>query len=449
MAQAADLNEALLGSTVSNEYTEAIKLNIAQNTETKLSSVLHDRYKFRYLYTRSTDSRASGGTGEDYLVLKHDEDMVVFALCDGAGQTFLPFLASKFLGDHLVEWLWQETCKIIYGNGDRTITSQDILRIRLRDYLVELESEANYQIETYPLNPKLPESVVSALEEKRIKGSESTFVCGCLILPSHRIPHGILGLAWQGDSKVEVWGENGIRLGMVSPEDFLTKEHWSSKHGLSGRTPKGIFTTLSQVKRIVAFSDGLKTLASRLDHEIEDQELALTASDIASQKKSDDIAFIEFTLRQTEIRREALLPSPEIIGVETNQKDIVVTWTPAPGADFYEIEITVDFKPPTSEHTSSYRWASRVEPSWEGCQVRLRSHVGDSFGSWSRPIIFGFPRRKNYIALLTSINYKRIFLLIVIFIVFYFLIAGHQHELQTNNRGQDHDRWRGIPFHEN
>jgi len=235
--------------------------------ETPVTSRQRERFGYRYAYARSADSRTANDPGQDYLTLREDGRRLAFVLCDGVSQSFYGDLAAQFLGDALVEWLW-----------NRNPPNPEAFREELADFLDALVETATARVAAYSLPDSLPPMVRQVLEEKRALGSETTFVAGLLDTDA-----GVLLLAWMGDSRLRLWGKEGEltdRLG----DTFHTQERWSTRRGRIGE----LHTTwmpLSGLRYLMVYSDGLARLDRLMARHFRDRSIQSIIEDTGFLRK--------------------------------------------------------------------------------------------------------------------------------------------------------------------
>lgn len=258
-------------------------------------------FRCRYALSRAVDSRQSAEPSQDFLALAYDENRLIFVLCDGVSQSFYGDLGARLLGNALIGWLVEETV---------TLANPEVLSGQLFAFLQGLTTSATEQVQEYPLPDGLPPLVGDVLEEKRMLGTESMFICGRLDAPSLKLPRGQLLLAAMGDSRVRLWDRQCERTVGWSPDPAL---RWSSVRGPVGEAPGVYFGPLTDWKRVTAYSDGLAVY----DNESEaPSDEALTALISATEEApvSDDVTFLEIDLQSLD---GCLLPAP--VGVEITQ----------------------------------------------------------------------------------------------------------------------------------
>lgn len=268
---------------------------LPQEWETPAQVVRRGGFSYRYSYARSADSQASGEPGQDYLTIREDEQRLAFALCDGVSQSFFGDLAARWVGEALLSWLWEEL-----PPGDDVENLQVSLAHRLR----ALAATAQQQVNTLPLPEGIAPMVRDVLEEKRALGSQSTFAGGMIDMAAKR-----LTMVWMGDSRIRLWGPDGLERTDELGDTFHTHERWSSHQGLVGEVH--VFAApLEGVSRIAAYSDGLVQAAGSLTTSPSNQALDGLITDAGQSSTSDDVSFLELWLGPAPDWGPLPLPAP-------------------------------------------------------------------------------------------------------------------------------------------
>jgi hypothetical protein len=262
-------------------------IRVPQDRESPLQPVKAGPFTGRYAYARSADTRAANATGQDYLTFGSDAAMFVFAVCDGVSQSFYGDIAARLLGDALIEWL---------AALSPTVSDRSEVRAELGERLDGLVDPARAAVMEQALPEGLPPMLVEVLQAKRAAGSESTYVCGRIDLPTASLPYGRIILSWLGDSRLRVWGpaaECTAELGGV----FETQQRWSSRVGPIGEPSVVVADALTRtgglaIHSIAAYSDGLLMLdaLSSLPSDLQLSELIMQGS------RLDDISVIELQI---------------------------------------------------------------------------------------------------------------------------------------------------------
>ena len=98
-----------------------------QSQQLPLTTVIGERFSYRFAFDRSADSIKANEPGQDYIAIIAADDRIAFVLCDGVSQSFYGDLAARILGDQLVTWLWE--------NGTNHIQNQSLLTAYLSQFL--------------------------------------------------------------------------------------------------------------------------------------------------------------------------------------------------------------------------------------------------------------------------------------------------------------------------
>jgi hypothetical protein len=343
---------------------------LPQSRETEATLVQRAAFAYRCAYARSTESRLADDNGQDYLTLREDETALAFALCDGVGQSFFGDLAARQVGEALVDWLWQ-----------RAPTADDAqsLRLALTRRLNALAPEVAAQAQSISLPDDLSPLVHEVLEQKRQKGSHTTFVAGRIDMTTQR-----LVLVWLGDSVLRFWGTGGRERSAELGDTFRTESRWSSQSGVIGAV-NVFLAPLTDVTRVVAYSDGLAAAADSLAASPANEQLDAVISDLAVSPTSDDISLLEVWLGAAPVAAPQRLPAPQDVQVAYRDGLLVLNWSPLPGATHYQVEVgnggarrwQVDRPPQTLEIDA----AKAV-----GAAARIRGWDDRGPGTWSAAV---------------------------------------------------------------
>ncbi|MDQ0243745.1 serine/threonine protein phosphatase PrpC [Bacillus fengqiuensis] len=243
-------------------------------------------FTYRYAYARSADSRSEDEAGQDYLMFRCAEDSFVFAVCDGVGLSFNGDMAAKFLGKKLCEWLESERIDAGLDQCD--------LQHELTQFLNSLIPEASLMINRFEIDSQIQGFHREVLEEKREHGSETTYICGRIDISHDPSRENRLLLAWQGDSRLRMWGEEGEQTHLLGNR-FLTKQRWSTSKGPVGGEPNVFVTRLSNdgvLNKLLIYTDGLSEL-DRLSYSPTSEKLH-DHIQLANEKPgSDDLSLME------------------------------------------------------------------------------------------------------------------------------------------------------------
>jgi hypothetical protein len=268
-------------------------LQVAQDRETPVQVKRHAAFSWRYAYARAADTRKVGDSGQDYLTFRYNDDAFAFALCDGVSQSFFGDLAARFLGDALMDWLWQDL-----PNFPQEMNEQNI-RTALTNNLNALAARSQPLVKNHPLPEGIPQMLRDVLEQKRAIGSETTFTCGRIDMPVADRPSGRVILTWMGDSRLRLWGQNRERTSELG-DTFITEQRWSTHRGPVRGEPHVVVMPLEngagrQLSKLMVYSDGLSSI-DKYGESPSNKELNRIINAAAETAISDDISFLEIWL---------------------------------------------------------------------------------------------------------------------------------------------------------
>ena len=277
-------------------------LRIPQDCETPVQFVRERAFAFRYAYARSADTIEANDVGQDYLAMRYNEQIFVFALCDGVSQSFYGNIAARLLGEALIDWFWEH----IPTNHDEATMSA-----ALNAHLLSLTEPITRVVNQFALPRGLAPMLRDVLEEKRASGSDSTFVCGRIEFPNVDQPQGRIILAWMGDSRLRLWSADGECSAMLG-DRFDTAQRWSSRRGPVNGQPNLYLGPLFQddlpiIHSLVVYSDGLSLLDGKPS--LSNFGLQSMIEDSLDSDTSDDISYLELWIGKVPAHIEAK-PSP-------------------------------------------------------------------------------------------------------------------------------------------
>ena len=352
-------------------------LVVPQDRETPMQVGRHAGFAWRYAYHRSADTRKANDPGQDYLTFRYSDRAFVFALCDGVGQSFFGDLASRFLGDALMDWLWNHLPPEL--NPEPAVES-------LNQRLGAITGDGSRLVRSQRLPTGIPKMLYEVLEQKRSIGSESTFACGRIDLPGGDYPDGRMVLAWMGDSRIRMWGPGGERTAEFG-DTFKTEQRWSTRVGPVRGKPNMYMATLRKdgqynTSQLAVYSDGLASLDPFPRTPSTDDMESLIARAVQSPT-SDDISFLEIGIQEASPmanEKKAAMPAPEILSTRVLDRTINASWQAIGGANHYQVEL--DNGKTASWDVRTTVWSS---PPLEPSSYRLRVRgVGDEPGEWSK-----------------------------------------------------------------
>jgi hypothetical protein len=364
------------------------------------------------MYDRSEDSKANREPGQDYLTFHYVSGRLAFAVCDGVGGSFLGNLAAQFLGEHLVEWLWEQHSPIATNRLKRDLSR----------YLLKLTRPASHFIENYRLPSGLPPLVHEVLEEQRAYGSEAMFVSGRIEWPSSR-SSGQVALAWLGDAELQVYDRDGHRRALLSG---TVAERWSTSRGLRGELHTFVGAA-DGIARVIGYSDGLHSLTDDLHH-LPDRLLARELMRLGQHSLSDDLSLVDIALDEqyipaeqgveddvqppkspsaqaedraahspssTEINSppDPSLSSPHILSTDTDRiGSVLLRWMSVSGAEEYRVQMaaTADAfeRTPLQYVVRETQFKTMPLRGRIKC-ARVQALAGERSGSWSKIVPLG------------------------------------------------------------
>ena len=152
-----------------------------QRHKIPIIALIGKKYSFRYGFERSGDSILSDTEGQDYIAINYDDAHMAFALCDGVSQSFFGDIASRLLGNALVEWLWE--------NGGLLDSNRSSFENHLSSFLDQLTDKARQQVQQFQLPAGLALMLPEVLEKKRALGSETTFILSLIHISEPTRPY--------------------------------------------------------------------------------------------------------------------------------------------------------------------------------------------------------------------------------------------------------------------
>jgi len=345
-----------------------------QKHKIPIIELVGEKYSFRYGFERSADSILTDTEGQDYIAINYDDTHMTFALCDGVSQSFFGDIASSFLGNALVDWLW----------NNRGMIDNDISNFEnhLSNFLDRLTEKARRQVQQFQLPTGLALMLPEVLEKKRALGSETTFIAGYIDFNSHRII-----LAWMGDSRLRLWESNKeLSSTLLGNENFLTKERWSTHRGRIGNLHTSIVST-KQLDRCLLYSDGLAKLDRIADKAIPgSRTLEQLIEDSRHYAGSDDISYLEVYFGAKPVWDKPLPKAPLQFRAQSDpEKEMIrTTWRPIKPASYYELAVITSkgwqvYETEKSEFSFNYK--NLIENSISFC---VRAWVNGESSPWSR-----------------------------------------------------------------
>lgn len=304
-----------------SEVTPIRTHSVPQTIETPVTFVPVPNAYVRYAYSRSSDSMANQIEGQDYLCFRHNDQRLVFVVADGVGSSFCGNLASRILGDNLLDWLW--SLDVGYLGGEAALTES------ASAYLNKLQKQAQVEVEEYEIPAEITGLVRQALESQRAYGSEAIFAACRIDHPNPMMPDGLVSIFWMGDTRIRVLRADGGEFDLSGDHNLANR--WSTAQGVRG-TMSAWMRPLGDVARVAAYSDGLSAHEGKLlgypDAKL-DREIALGAL----EPTSDDVSFIDVVLRTPVYEG---YPDPDLPDPNLERPHLEQIWNPT-GDPIYEL----------------------------------------------------------------------------------------------------------------
>jgi hypothetical protein len=331
-----------------------------------------------YLYARSRDSRTAGTTGQDFLAYRWDQDRVIFVLCDGVSQSFYGEIAARFLGERLAEALWTQPQLSPWAMGE---------------LLTMWVTDGSAAVQAKRIGAHLPEMHRVALERKREVGSETMFLAGYV----DRVKR-VLSVYYMGDMTLSLWDHDGESL-PIPDAQFLTKERWSTLHGMKNGTVRYHLIPLDPIAHFTAHSDGVGRYGSRFGSVAQDM-LNSMAEELVNQPASDDISVldIDFTLKPI-FGVYHPLNTPQVQHSHPDQP--LVQWKHVGLTTRYRIAVQIGDEQYTDElmatlqrgrpFTEIFQYVVRVKPEQVGQSITVQVQGLNDYtypSQWSAPVSF-------------------------------------------------------------
>lgn len=261
---------------------------VPQNIETPVTFASVPNAYVRYAYARSSESMNAQTDGQDYLCFKHNDQRLVFVVCDGVGSSFCGNLAARILGDNLLDWLWSLDIEYLGGEAALVEAATAFLNNKL-------QKQAQREVEEYeiPGSDQMNALILQALDAQRAYGSEAIFVAGRIDHPGPMMIDGLASFIWMGDTQLHLYDPQQKDIDLETT--WTSANRFSTVQGAKG-TMSGWMRPLTELSRVTAFSDGLTAHVegvagysdTKLDREIH------AGSRLAT---SDDVSFIDIVLR--------------------------------------------------------------------------------------------------------------------------------------------------------
>lgn len=297
---------------------------LPQNIETPVTFASVPNAYVRYAYARSSESMNAQTDGQDYLCFKHNDQRLVFVVCDGVGSSFCGNLAARILGDNLLDWLW--ALDIEYLGGEAALVESATAYLNNK-----LQKQAQMEVEEYeiPGAEQMNALILQALNAQRAYGSEAIFVAGRIDHPGPMMIDGLASFIWMGDSQLHLYDKDNVEIDLDTT--WTSGNRFSTVQGTKGMM-SGWMQPWTKISRVTAFSDGLTAhidgVAGYSDTKL-DREIHAGAR-LAT---SDDVSFIDIVLRNPSYEG---YPPDEIPDRQSERPHLQPIWNPK-GEDQFEL----------------------------------------------------------------------------------------------------------------
>jgi hypothetical protein len=227
-------------------------------------------------YRRCAEFDEGNQPGQDYAVVRVGDGYVIGIVADGVSRSFYGNLAAKSLSTWLVNQLWHQRA---------APPDHDSMKRLLK----EEEAKFAKSVEDHQIRTDLPVILLSALERKRLKGSQTVFAAFVLEVASSK-----LTLYQVGDVKALIHNSK--------PEPELVEAAAEGRWSSGGQSLLLLKQTLFEnVDGLVIKSDGVSDDWGRtLEKSAFDEDQFSLMTELRSPL--DDISFIA-------VRRDPLLPA--------------------------------------------------------------------------------------------------------------------------------------------
>ena len=260
------------------EIVEKFRYISSQVKEQKISS-----YKglmtCRYGYGRAIEKATQGEMGQDFLGVYIKDDICNFTLCKGIGKKDQKSLASRNLGNMLMEWL--DTTEDWSSAGFLSFL-KNTAPLSLADLNTGTTQEENLAF------------MGKVFEEMQLQDLDAMYICGRLELPTLERPIGRIWMAWQGDSRLKYWRDE-LEVSQYFKQTMTTDEWWSASDGPVGGAPHVYQSRLEygMPMRLQLYTEGLSDLDPIGDW-LPDEQIQILFDAPHTDGLRDDAGFLEF-----------------------------------------------------------------------------------------------------------------------------------------------------------
>lgn len=276
-----------------------------------------------YGFQRAKELKESGQPGQDHLAFCYNQNKLTFSVCDGVSQSFYGNLASKMLGDSLVNLMWQLPANVL--------ESKQTLAEIVTGKLNQLCEEATDRLNQYPIPDYLLPIHQRVLVGKQKKtGSQTMFVAGRFDVRTNQ-----LALCWMGDTAFRIWHQTRSPIDREELK-FSNKQCWSTKTGLVGGLVNSLIIPLDSLSWLTIYTDGLKCYENCFDNRLGSESLQQMMTEMFVHPKNDDIAILQLHPLEPTSQFAPQLKVPH--NLKPNQSDMLF-WDKVPCADWYRVTL--------------------------------------------------------------------------------------------------------------
>jgi ribosomal protein L31E len=288
---------------------------------------------------KARESYLNREASQDFAAYRADANGLAFAVLDGVGSTFHGDIASAFLGQRLVEWLFALPPSELAHVRD--------VQVRLEEQLQRWFPICQEQVMSYKISQELPELLSESLHDTREQyGSETTFACGRIWLSEDGRNSGIF--LWAGDTKIQAWDDDQKLLPL--PNEWHSNNRWSSKKGLKGSLHFWSTSIGASLGHLLVFTDGYTDVdVDEGPSALSDQVLHKKMLQALLRSNSDDLTRFEAVFKNgrlpgpagwTPLTRSNKKPGSPLPGLQEpdGKEGYEVNWDSVDGAILYVLE---------------------------------------------------------------------------------------------------------------
>lgn len=285
--------------------------------------------KILYSYGRSREARKAEQPSEDHLIYQYDSNQLIFAICDGVGQSIGADFAARYLTDQLIHFFLSVT-KQEKGNHASLVNHLNLSLDLAQEYINQAPNPF------YPTSRKY-----HFFEQHRKEGAEAKFIAGTVDFNSGDITVYSLGdLIFAAiDTAGQVLPGPNMAIGRwlrqaarksVQPPRWENAGTWSSRHGVvNAQSLETWRYSVTNLQQISFASDGLLAMF-RNTYDVKFRNSISSMLAKACRVGKDDISYLKLTFQPpsaTELHQVK----------EWSQIGDIFRWQPVPGADGYRI----------------------------------------------------------------------------------------------------------------